>query len=101
MKVLIADDSPAIRGRLDSLLAEIPGVEIAGHAGDGEEFLAQVSACAPQVVILDGSLQPEGGLGLLRKLRSKSRTPAAYFFEQSKEQDRLIEALVALRQELA
>ena len=121
MKVFIADRSPSILERLDSLLSEIPGVEIAGHAGDGEEAIALIRACEPEVVILDSSLPPEGGLGFLRKLRSKGSTPviivitsfptlqyrtkfheagAAYFFDKSRELDRLVEALGALNLEL-
>jgi two-component system response regulator YesN len=122
LKVFIADGSPSIIERLDSLLSEIPGVEIAGHAKDGERALAQIRACEPAVVILDGSLPPEGGLSLLRKLRSISSTPvaivimsfptlqyrtkfseagAAYFFDTSREMDGLVEALGVLQTELA
>jgi DNA-binding NarL/FixJ family response regulator len=121
VKVFIADGASSIRERLDSLLSEIPGVEIAGHAGDGEEAIALISACDPEVVILDSSLPPEGGLSLLRKLRSMGSPPvvivitsfptlqyrtkfheagAAYFFDKSRELDRLVEALVVLNQEL-
>jgi DNA-binding NarL/FixJ family response regulator len=121
MKVFIADGSTSIRERLDSLLTEIPGIEIAGHAGDGGEAIALIRASEPEVVILDSSLPPEGGLSLLRKLRSKGSTPvvivitsfptlqyrtkfheagAAYFFDKSRELDRLAEALVVLNQEL-
>ena len=121
MKVFVADSSPCILERLDSLLSEIPGIEIAGHARDGEEAIALIQACEPEVLILDSSLPPEGGLGLLRRLRSKGCTPvilvitsfptlqyrtkfheagAAYFFDKSREQDRLVEALVVLKQEL-
>jgi DNA-binding NarL/FixJ family response regulator len=121
VKVFIADGASFIRERLDSLLSEVPGVEIAGHAGDGEEAIAMIRVCEPEVVILDSSLPPEGGLGFLRKLRSKGSTPviivitsfptlqyrtkfheagAAYFFDKSRELDRLVEALVVLKQEL-
>jgi len=122
LKVFIADGSPCIIERLDSLLSEIPGIEIAGHAGDGEEAIALIRACEPEVVILDSSLPPEGGLGLLRKLRSKGSTPviivitssptlqyrtkfheagAAYFFDKSREQNELVQAIVAIKEELA
>jgi DNA-binding NarL/FixJ family response regulator len=121
LKVFIADGSPSIRERLDSLLSEIPGVVLAGHAGDGEKAIALIHASEPEVVILDSSLPPEGGLSLLRKLRSKGSAPvvivitsfptlqyrtrfheagAAYFFDKSRELDRLVEALVVLNQEL-
>jgi len=34
MRVLIADDSPAVVERLADLLRDVPGVELAGQAGD-------------------------------------------------------------------
>jgi DNA-binding NarL/FixJ family response regulator len=121
LKVFIADGSPYIIERLDSLLSEIPGIEIAGHAGDGEEAIALIRASEPEVVILDSSLPPEGGLSLLHKLRNYCSTPvvivissfptlqyrtrfheagAVYFFDKSRELDRLVEALVVLNTEL-
>jgi DNA-binding NarL/FixJ family response regulator len=121
LKVFIADSSPSILERLDSLLFEIPSIEIAGHAKDGEEAIALIRACDPEVVILDSSLPPAGGLSLLRKLKSQGSAPviivitsfptlqyrmkfheagAAYFFDKSRELDRLVEALVVLNQEL-
>jgi DNA-binding NarL/FixJ family response regulator len=75
LKVFIADGSPGICKRLDSLLSEIPGVEIVGHAGDGEQAIALIRTCEPGVVILDSSLPPEGGLDLLRKLKKASPVP--------------------------
>lgn len=122
MKVFIADGSPSIIERFDSLLSEIPGVVVAGHSGDGKEAIALIRACEPDVVILDSSLPPEGGLSLLRKLRGKGSTPvvivitsfpnlqyrtryqragAAYFFDKSRELERLVAALIELNTELA
>jgi DNA-binding NarL/FixJ family response regulator len=122
LNVLIAVGSPSILERLDSLLSEIPGVVVAGHAKDGEKAIALVRECEPAVVILDGSLPPEGGLCLLRKLKSINPTPvaivimsfpnlqyrtifreagAAFFFDTSRELDGLVEALGVLQAELA
>jgi DNA-binding NarL/FixJ family response regulator len=121
LKVIIADSSTTILERLDSLLSEIPGIVVEGLAKDGEEAIALIRACEPEVVILDSSLPPEGGLNLLRELRKSDSPPviivitsfpaiqyrkrfheagAAYFFDKSREMDRLVEALVVLNREL-
>jgi chemotaxis response regulator CheB len=39
MKVVIADNSEAVRERLSSMISEVPGVEISGQAKDGQEAI--------------------------------------------------------------
>jgi DNA-binding NarL/FixJ family response regulator len=122
MNVFIAESSPFIRDRLCSLLSEIPGIAIIGQAGDGDEAISLIRAHVPDVVILDSSLPPKGGLSLLSKLRSNGSTPvviviasfptlqyrtkfheagAAFFFDKSREQDRIVQAIATIKEELA
>jgi len=62
MTVLIADDSQVVAERLSSMLSELSGIEIAGHAGTVPEALHAVRSLRPDVVILD--LQMPGGHGM-------------------------------------
>ncbi len=62
MRVLIADDSPAVVERLADLLRDVPGVELAGQAGDVPEAIHCIQRLKPDAVILD--LQMPGGSGL-------------------------------------
>jgi DNA-binding NarL/FixJ family response regulator len=62
MTVLIADDSQVVAKRLMTMLAELRGIEIAGHAGTVPEALHAVRSLRPNVVILD--LQMPGGRGM-------------------------------------
>ena len=62
MRVLIADDSQVVAERLRTMLAELGGIDIAGHAGTVPEALHAVRSLRPDVVILD--LQMPGGHGM-------------------------------------
>jgi|SRR6516165_5746293 DNA-binding NarL/FixJ family response regulator len=62
MRVLIADDSQVVAERLRTMLAELGGIDIAGHAGTVPEALHAVRSLRPDVLILD--LQMPGGHGM-------------------------------------
>lgn len=53
VRALIVDDEGPARDRLRRLLAELPGVEVAGEAVDGEHAMEQIAALVPSVVFLD------------------------------------------------
>src|SRR5882672_3326442 len=61
MKVFIADDSPLFVERLTELLRDVPGVKLAGQAGDVSESVRRIRQMKPDAVILD--LQMPGGSG--------------------------------------
>src|SRR5260370_8208619 len=53
MKVFIADDSSLFVGRLTELLRDLPGVELAGQAGDGSESVRRIQQMKPGAAIPD------------------------------------------------
>lgn len=68
IRVLLADDHPALRAGLHSLLSSEPGIEVAGLAASGEEAYAQYRAIRPDVVVLDLSMEGIGGMEALRRI---------------------------------
>ena len=56
IRVLLADDHPALRLGLRVLLDRAPDVEVVGEAEDGEEALALIEALVPDVAVLDCQL---------------------------------------------
>ncbi len=52
-RVLIVDDEPLARERLRTLLADEPGMELAGEAADGGSAADAIRVLAPDLVFLD------------------------------------------------
>ena len=117
MRVLIADDSAAVRERLAELLREIPNVHIVGEASDGIEALRLVKRNRPHVAILDIQMPGANGIDVLREIRSEDQKSivimltnfadggsrkasrqrgADYFFDKMREMDKLQELLRTL-----
>ena len=67
MRVLVVDDEPAARRRLQALLAEL-GEECVGEAANGVEALAQSSELAPDVLLLDIAMPEVDGFDVARHL---------------------------------
>ena len=61
IRVLLADDHPALRMGLRVLLDQAPDVKVVGEAEDGEEALALIEALVPDVAVLDCQLPVMAG----------------------------------------
>lgn len=79
MKLVIVDDEPLARQRLVRLIDELPGWEVAGECGDGNEALAAIKQTQPDVVLLDVRMAGLDGLQVARALSQQSMPPAIIF----------------------
>lgn len=79
MRVVIVDDEPLARERLRRLLAELPGYEVVGEAGDGDQALRLVAEIQPDLVLLDIRMPGTDGLQVARKLAEEKMPPAVVF----------------------
>jgi two-component system, NarL family, nitrate/nitrite response regulator NarL len=70
IRVLVADDHPAMRGALARLVSEHEALELVGEAGDGERAMAMVDDLAPDVALLDVRMPGLDGLAVLSRLRA-------------------------------
>jgi two-component system OmpR family response regulator len=69
VKVLVVDDSAAVRARLVVLLGELPRVAAVLEARNAVEALAVAEANTLSVIVLDLHMPGEHGLALLPRLR--------------------------------
>jgi len=69
IRVLLADDHPALRIGLRVLLEQAPGVTVVGEAGDGEEALVQAEGLRPDVAVLDCQLPGLSGAAVADAIR--------------------------------
>lgn len=79
MRVVIVDDEPLARERMRRLLADFPGYEIVGEAGDGEQALDVIDDEEPDLVLLDIRMGGMDGLQVARQLQEMSLPPAIVF----------------------
>lgn len=77
--VLIVDDEPPARSRLRQLVTDLPGFEVVGEAGHGEEALALCHALKPDVVLLDIRMPGLDGLQVAGHLAGWTERPAVVF----------------------
>lgn len=119
LRVFLVEDSAVIRERLTETISSLEHVEVVGHAETEADAIAALQAAACDAVVLDLQLREGHGFNVLKALRSASArrrvivlvlsnyaTPqyrgrsmeigADYFFDKSREYDRLCEVLEEL-----
>ncbi len=98
------------------MLADVPGMELAGQAGDGWQAYQDIQRLRPEVVIVDLRM-PGDGIVLVRQLKAMAGMPivivltnyssppyrqrsmeagADYFLDKSTDQDELLRILYLL-----
>jgi two-component system response regulator AlgR len=78
MRVLIVDDEPLARARLDALLRECPDVDVVGSVGDGEAALAALSQTQPDLLLLDINMPGMDGKALAARLANRARPQVVF-----------------------
>lgn len=79
MKVVIADDEPLARRRMQALLAECGDIEIVASVGDAEAALAACAQMQPDLLLLDIQMPGLNGIGAARRLRELPTPPQVVF----------------------
>ena len=72
IRVLLADDHPALMIGLRVLLDQAPDIEVVGEARDGPSALAAIEALAPDVAVLDCQLPGRSGTQVATDVRRRS-----------------------------
>ncbi len=68
VRVLIVDDSALVRQILSEMLAQDPGIEVVGTAGDAHIARDKIKALNPDVITLDVEMPRMDGVTFLRNL---------------------------------
>lgn len=68
MRVLVADDHPAMRGALARAIREHPLMELVGEAANGHSALAGIADLQPHVALIDVRMPAPDGLSVLCQL---------------------------------
>jgi two-component system LytT family response regulator len=68
LRVLVADDEPLARQRIEDLLAKEKGIEIAGTAATGDEAVEMIRRMNPDLVFLDVQMPGRTGLEVVEAI---------------------------------
>ncbi len=93
-RVLIVDDSAAIRGLLRATIATDRRLEVVGEARDPYEARGLIRALDPDVITLDVEMPRMNGLDFLERLMRHRPTPVVVVSTRTR--DRSVEAVRAL-----
>jgi PAS domain S-box-containing protein len=85
IRVLVADDEPALRDAIAELLASEDGFELVGSAGDAGEAAVVAETATPDVALVDVKM-PGGGPAAVRGI--KERSPTTHVVALSAYEDR-------------
>lgn len=77
--VLIADDEPLARERIRRLVEAVPGYDVCGEAGDGDEVLAKIAQQAPDILLLDIRMPGMDGMEAAERIATLEAPPAIIF----------------------
>lgn len=117
MRVLVVEDSAAVRSRVAALLREA-GLDVIGEADSAEAALRLTRSLRPDAIVLDLQLTDGNGMDILPALKATTPAPlvavltniadmehrsrclalgADYFFDKSRDFDAVAATLVARR----
>jgi two-component system chemotaxis response regulator CheB len=74
-RVLVVDDSRAMRDLISRILASDPDLEIAGCAADGEEAVQMTQAKKPDIIVMDLDMPKVDGVEATRRIMQAWPTP--------------------------
>jgi len=69
-RVIVVDDQALVREGLVTMLELMPGIEVVGTAGDGEEAVSVVERMGPDVALMDLRMPKLDGVEAIRRIRA-------------------------------
>jgi DNA-binding NarL/FixJ family response regulator len=94
-RVVVIEDQTAVRDMLAEFIRQIPGYEVAGTFGDGQEGLTRSLALKPDIVVLDVGLPGLNGIEVLKQLTSNLPSVKVLVFSGRGSPGNIRELLVA------
>ena len=95
MRILIIDDSEAVRRGVKDLISSETSWEVCGEARDGMEGIQKARELHPDVILLDISMPGMNGLEVGRRLRQDSRLAIILIMSQNDARQLLPSAIAA------
>jgi DNA-binding NarL/FixJ family response regulator len=95
IRVLVVDDSAAVRDGLCELLEAVPGMEVVAAAVDGSSAVQTANQVKPDVVLMDLSMPSVDGVEATRAILADQPTTRVVVLTAFSQQERIFAALDA------
>jgi DNA-binding NarL/FixJ family response regulator len=91
--LVIADRRPLVLRGLESICSREPALDVVASCEHGDATLEALRALNPDVLILDATLPPIGGVGVLRQMRREKLPTRTVLLSDHAEERHVVEAL--------
>jgi DNA-binding NarL/FixJ family response regulator len=95
LRVLLGEDHAVVREGTRKILEAVPGMDVIGEAGDGEQAVAMAARLRPDVVLLDLGLPVLNGIEATRRIVSLTGRPRVLILSAFDDVDYVVAAIEA------
>ncbi len=95
IRVLVADDHSLFRSGVIASLNKAPDIKVVGEAADGQAAVEKARELLPDVVLMDVTMHPTGGLEALARLSGELPFCKVIMLTVAEDEDTLLTALKA------
>jgi len=92
IRILIADDHPAIRETVKGILKAHPGFEVVGEAIDGQQAVSLAESLKPDVIVINVTMPKMSGFEAARRIRTHFPDCAIVILSSNKDRQFIAEA---------
>lgn len=93
IRILLVDDQPLFRRAIATLIADQPGLDIVGEAGNGLEAIEMAHALDPDLVVMDVEMPVMNGVEATRRIRDELPGVKVVILTVSETDDHLFDAI--------
>src|SRR3954471_13330318 len=73
LRILLVEDSPLLRGRLENMLSQHATFKVTGLAAAESEAIEKLDSVPYDVIVVDVELRPGAGIGVIRQARTRNK----------------------------
>ena len=73
LRILLVEDSPLLRGRLENMLSQHAAFKVTGLAAAEAEAIEKLDTVPYDVIVVDVELRPGSGIGVIRQARARNK----------------------------
>jgi len=73
LRILLVEDSPLLRSRLESMLSQYAAFKVVGLASAEAEAVEKLDTISYDAIVVDVELRPGSGIGVIRAARARNQ----------------------------